>query len=125
MLVVNLVGNLGKDAESKVLDNGKTVISFSVCVNEKVKTGSEYVEQSTWLKVSFFTNSNTVLTHLKKGVKVFVCGKLSIEIYQSKNTGKEMFTINVIASNLQILEFKNESQNTVNDDEDYKQKTYL
>ena len=111
MLNLNLIGNLGKDAETKNI-NGKEYISFSVASTEK--KGEQ--ECTTWISVLAGNNPN-LLPYLKKGQQVFVSGRMSASIYQSQNNiGMD---ISVFASTLQLCGGKREevtasSASTVN-----------
>ena len=94
MLILSLIGNLGKDAETKNI-NGKEYLSFSVASTEK--KGEQ--EVTTWISVLVGNNPN-LLPYLKKGQQVFVSGKMNASIYQSQNNiGMD---ISVFASTLQL-----------------------
>lgn len=102
MLILNLIGNLGKDAETKNI-NGKEYLSFSVASTEK--KGEQ--EVTTWISVLAGNNPN-LLPYLKKGQQVFVSGKMNASIYQSQNNiGMD---ISVFASTLQLCGGKRDNE---------------
>lgn len=105
MILASIIGNLGKDAEIKKI-NEKEYLSFSVASTEK--KGEQ--EVTTWISVLAGNNPN-LLPYLKKGQQVFVSGRMSAGIYQSQNTfGVD---ISVFASTLQLCGGKREEQATV------------
>ena len=79
MIQANIIGNLGRDAEVKKI-NDKDYLSFSVASTEK--KGDQ--ETTTWVSCLASNNPN-LLPYLKKGQQVFVSGRMSARIYQSDN----------------------------------------
>ena len=94
MLITQIIGNLGRDAEVKPI-NGKEYISFSVASTER--QGEQ--ETTTWVSVLASHNPN-LLPFLKKGQQVFVTGRLSARIYQSNNSFG--IDLSVFAQTLQL-----------------------
>lgn len=81
MLKLELIGNLGKDSEVKVI-NGKNYNSFPIAVSE----GYGENKKTTWVNVMKFAGENDKLCqYLTKGTKVYVSGKPSISAYINKN----------------------------------------
>lgn len=100
MLQLNILGNLGRDAEVKRIGE-KDYISFSVASTEK--QGEQ--ENTTWVSVLASNNPN-LLPYLKKGQQVFVSGRMKAGIYQSQNNfGVD---ISVFAQTLQLCGGKKE-----------------
>lgn len=100
MILASIIGNLGKDAETKNI-NGKDYLSFSVASTEK--QGEQ--EQTTWVSVLASNNPN-LLPYLKKGQQVFVSGKLKASIYQNQNSFG--IDLSVFAQTLQLCGGKKE-----------------
>lgn len=100
MILANVIGNLGRDAEVKHIGD-KDYISFSVASTEK--QGEQ--EQATWVSVLASHNPN-LLPFLKKGQQVFVSGKMKAGIYQSQNSFG--IDISVFAQTLQLCGGKRE-----------------
>lgn len=105
MLQCEIIGNIGSDAEVKPI-NGRENVSFNVAHSEKFN-GKEY---TTWVSVLMGGNGGNLTQYLKKGVKVFVRGRLSVNVYQDK-TGQWRAGLNVYATEVQLCGSKNESQN--------------
>ena len=101
---VIIVGNLGKDPESRSFPDGSPVCNISVACTEKYKDKSgESKEVTEWVNVVFFGKlADIAADYLKKGSSVYVEGKLKTEKYTDKN-GVERFATKVIASSMQML----------------------
>ena len=94
MLIAQIIGNLGRDAEVKHIGD-KDYISFSVASTEKQGEN----ETTTWVSVLASNNPN-LLPFLKKGQQVFVSGRMKAGIYQNQqNFGID---ISVFAQTLQL-----------------------
>ena len=100
MLLATIIGNLGRDAEVKPI-NDKQYMSFSVASTEKRNNE----EVTTWVSV-LYPYQETLLPYLKKGQQVFVSGRLKAGIYQSQNTFG--IDLSVFAQTLQLCGSKKE-----------------
>lgn len=103
MLKIEVIGNIGNDAEIKNI-NGNECVSFNVASSEK-RNGTEY---TTWVSVLMNGNGGNLTQYLKKGAKVFVRGNLSVKQYQGNN-GQWNVGINVSASEVQLCGLKSEN----------------
>ena len=103
MLKIEVIGNIGNDAEIKPI-NGNECVSFNVAHSEK-RNG---VECTTWVSVLLNGNGGNLFPYLKKGAKVFVRGNLSVNPYQDKNNQWRV-GINVSASEIQLCGLKSEN----------------
>jgi single-stranded DNA-binding protein len=100
MLLLSILGNLGRDAEVKRIGD-KDYISFSVASTEK----QGETENTTWVSVLASHNPN-LLPFLKKGQQVFVSGRMKAGIYQADN--KIGIDVSVFAQTLQLCGSKKE-----------------
>lgn len=100
MILASVIGNLGRDAEVKHIGD-KDYISFSVASTEKQGEN----ETTTWVSVLAGYNNN-LLPFLKKGIQVFVSGRMKACIYQSQNTFG--IDISVFANTIQLCGSKRE-----------------
>jgi single-stranded DNA-binding protein len=100
MILATIIGNLGRDAEVKPI-NDEQYLSFSVASTEK--RNSE--EATTWVSV-LYPYQESLLPYLKKGQQVFVQGRLKAGIYQSQNTFG--IDLSVFAQTLQLCGSKKE-----------------
>lgn len=107
MLQLEIIGNLGNDAEIKEF-SGKKYVSMNVAHSEKKKDGSE---NTVWVSVLWYGDGGNLTQYLKKGCKVFVRGRLSLKTYQDKH-GNNQIAVNVNANEVTLCGLKGESQST-------------
>lgn len=106
MLTIEVIGNLGNDAEIKNI-NGKEVVSFNVAHSEKYNGQ----ENTTWVSVLWYGNGGNLVQYLKKGAKVFVRGRLSVNIYQTRD-GRWNAGVNLTATEINLCGGKNDNDNS-------------
>ena len=77
---VMLIGNLGKEPEIRMMQDGKEVASFSIATSEswKDKMSGEKREKTEWHRIVIFAQPLVSITksYLKKGSKVYIEGAL-------------------------------------------------
>jgi len=103
---VILIGNLGKDPETRYMPSGKAATNFSIATSERFKdreTG-EPQERTEWHRVSTFDRlAEIAAEYLKKGSKVYVEGRLRTRKWQDKE-GKDRYSTEIIADQMQMLD---------------------
>ena len=96
---VILVGNLGKDPESRSFANGGKVVSFSVATSEnwKDRSSGERKEKTEWHNVSIFSEglAGVAERFLKKGSKVYLEGQLETRKWQDQS-GNDRYSTDVV-----------------------------
>lgn len=100
---VILLGNLGKDAETKFTTGGAARTTFSVATSRRWKdqaTG-EWKEETDWHLIVLWRMEN-VATYLTKGQRVYIEGRLQTHSYDDKD-GKKVYRTEVIADELLLL----------------------
>jgi len=106
---VFILGHLGYDPKTS-----GNVTSFTVATGEKYtdkKTG-EIKESTEWHNVTCFGKLAEISAqYLRKGSKVFICGKLKTDKYTKD--GVERYATKIIADELQMLDSKNENAKPV------------
>jgi single-strand DNA-binding protein len=103
---VIIVGNLGRDPETRYLPSGEAVTNISVATTEtwKDKASGEKKEATEWHRVSFFGRLAEVAgEYLKKGSQVYIEGQLRTRKYQDKETGKDRYSTEIRADRMQML----------------------
>jgi single-strand DNA-binding protein len=99
---VILVGNLGKDPESRSFANGGKVVSFSVATSEnwKDKSSGDRKEKTEWHNISIFSEglARVAEQYLKKGSKVYLEGQLETRKWQDQS-GNDRYTTDVVLRN--------------------------
>jgi len=99
---VILIGNLGKDAESKFTPNGTSVATFSIATSwrQKDQQTGEWKDQTDWHNIKLWRGEN-VVPYLTKGTQVYVEGRLQTRSYEKD--GKKQYFTEVIAEELILL----------------------
>ncbi len=101
-----LIGNLGKDPETRFFPSGDGITNATLATTEswKDKASGEKKEQTEWHRISFFGRLAEVAgEYLKKGSQVYVEGQLRTRKYQDKDTGKDRYSTEIRADRMQML----------------------
>lgn len=103
MFKLEVIGNLGADAEKKISD-GAEFIAFRVChsIKKTNKATSEVIEESTWVSCTLPGNGGSLLPYLLKGQKVFVRGNASLKVYTSSKDGLSHAGVNLRVSEIEL-----------------------
>lgn len=107
---VILIGNLGKDPESRFMPNGQAVTNITLATSEswKDKNTGDSKEKTEWHRVVFYRKlAEIVSEYLSKGSKIYVEGKLQTRKWQDNN-GVDRYTTEIIADQMQMLDKKGE-----------------
>jgi single-strand DNA-binding protein len=102
---VIIVGNLGRDPETRYNPEGGAICNISVATTEtwKDKASGEKQERTEWHRVVFFNRLAEIAgEYLKKGSQVYVEGALRTRKWQDKE-GKERYTTEIVAERMQML----------------------
>jgi single-strand DNA-binding protein len=96
---VILVGNVGRDPETRRMGSGDPVVSFSIATSEtwRDKASGERKERTEWHNVVIFNENLAKVAeqYLKKGSKVYIEGQLQTRKYTDKN-GVEQRTTEIV-----------------------------
>ena len=96
---IMLIGRLGQNPDQlKVTSEGKAYIQFSLAVDQG-KNDTMWLNVTAWEKTA-----EVVEKSARKGKLVFVQGKLQLKKYRDKTTQAERLSVEISASNVQILE---------------------
>ena len=102
---VILIGNLGKDPETRYLPSGEAVTSFSIATSEtwKDKTSGEKKEATEWHRISAFGKLAEICgEYLRKGSPVYIEGSLRTRKWQDKE-GQDRYTTEIRADQMRML----------------------
>ena len=96
---VILVGNLGRDPESKSFQNGGKVVNLRIATSEswKDRASGERKEQTEWHSVAIFDEriGETAEKFLRKGSKVYIEGQIKTRKWQDQ-AGADRYTTEVV-----------------------------
>lgn len=102
---VILVGNCGKDPETRYTPSGAAVTNISIATTEswKDKNTGEKQDRTEWHNVVFFGRLAEIAgEYLKKGSQVYVEGSLNTEKWTDKS-GNDRYTTKIKANEMQML----------------------
>ena len=102
---VILIGNLGRDPETRYMPDGGAITNISIATTENWKDkNGEKQEKTEWHRVAFFGKLAEIAgEYLKKGSQVYVEGQLRTRKYQDKETGKDRYSTEIRADRMQML----------------------
>lgn len=104
MLQLEVIGNLGNDAEIKEF-SGKKYVSMNVAHSEKKKDGNE---STVWVSVLWYGDGGGLFQYLKRGCKVFLRGRLIPKAYTDKQNQPQC-ALNMYANEVNLCGGKQES----------------
>lgn len=113
---VILIGNLGKDPETRTLENGVKMVRFPIATSET------YTDRATGERRSITDWHNIVIwrglaevaeKYLKKGQKVYIEGKLKTRSWKDE-TGTVKYSTEVVADGMTMLSSRMESDSAAN-----------
>jgi single-strand DNA-binding protein len=103
---VILIGNLGKDPETRYMPSGQAVTNLRLATTEswKDKTTGEQQERTEWHAVAMFGKlAEIAAEYLRKGSQVYIEGKIRTRKWQDKTDGKDRYTTEIIADEMSML----------------------
>ena len=104
---IELIGNLGKQPEVRVLDGGTKVATFTLATTEPAYTtqqGKQVPAKTEWHNVVAWGGMATIAErYLAKGQQVYVEGKMRYRNYEDKDTHQKRYVAEVICSNIVLL----------------------
>lgn len=102
---VTLIGNLGKDPESQVLDGNIVLTKFTLATNEYFKDkDGKMISETEWHNILMWRGlAETASKFLKKGSLVYVEGKLKTRNYDDKD-GNKKYVTEIIADSFLMLD---------------------
>lgn len=97
---VTLIGNVGRDAESRMTPSGKLVASFSLAINE----GSGDRQTTLWVRVSAWEKLAEICQqYVAKGKQVLVVGRLTPANAYVDKAGNPAASYEVTAEKIRLL----------------------
>jgi single-strand DNA-binding protein len=101
---VILIGNLGRDPETRYMPEGGAITNISIATTDKWKDkNGEMQEKTEWHRVAFFGKLAEIAgEYLKKGSQVYVEGRLQTRKWQDKD-GQDKYTTEIVANVMQML----------------------
>jgi single-strand DNA-binding protein len=115
---VQLIGNLGKDPETRYTPTGRKVCTFSLAVDRRWKSSEGEAREATdWFNVEAWGRVGEICQeYLGKGRLAYIEGRLKTDRYEHE--GETRFFTKVIARHVQILDRKPEEPEVVPEEEE-------
>jgi single-strand DNA-binding protein len=103
---VQLIGNLGRDPETRFTPQGSKICKFSVAVNRHwTSSEGEAKEATDWFNIEAWGRLGEICQeYLTKGSLVFIEGRLQTDQYEKD--GEKRYITKVVASQMQMLDRK-------------------
>ena len=121
---VFMIGRLVKDPQVRKTQSGQSVCGFVLAVDRGLsKTKRDEAEQAGRPTADFptcqawGTSADLLERYCHKGSKIAVEGRLQTGSYEDRETGKTIYTTDVVVSRVEFLDSKSQSQEKVRDDE--------
>ena len=106
---VILLGNLGRDPETRYLPSGGAVTNASVATSKqwRDRDSGENKERTEWHRVVFFNRLAEIAgEYLKKGSKVYIEGEIRTRDWE--RDGQKHYTTEIVANEMQMLDSRGE-----------------
>jgi len=111
---MQLLGNIGKDPETRFTTSNVAVTSFSIATTNSYKDKSgQWQNDTTWHNIVCFSLSDYLKDNLKKGKKVYLEGRIQNRSYEDKEGVKKYIT-EVLADNTKIIPLDSDNSFTEN-----------
>jgi len=109
---VMLIGNLGKDPESREMGDGTKMAKFPIATTETYKNRQgEKVSNTEWHNIVLWRGlAEVAINWLKKGDSVYIEGKLKTRSWEDEN-GVKKYATDIQADNLSMLGSRRDTEN--------------
>ena len=117
MNCVSLIGRLTKDVDIRKTKSGTSVAGFILAVDKGLsKQKRDEAEQAGRPTADFIycqawgKTAELLAKYCKKGSRIAVEGRIQTGSYQDKETGKTVYTTDVVADRIEFLDSANEAK---------------
>ncbi len=102
---VILIGNLTRDPEIRYTPKGSAVTELGMAMNRQYKLeNGETREEVCYVDVTFWgRQAETLGKWMKKGRAIYVEGRLQLDSWDDKTSGKKVYKLRVVGENFQFL----------------------
>lgn len=109
---VILLGNLGRDPETKTMPDGTKLVKFPLATSEtyKDKSGNR-VDQTEWHNVIIWRELAEIAEkYLRKGSTVYIEGKIKTRSWDQN--GEKRYATDIVADTMRMVGGKKDSENS-------------
>jgi single-strand DNA-binding protein len=102
---VLLIGNCTREPDTRYTPKGTAVTDISLAINRQWKADSgEKKEEVTFVDITIFGRTAEVAQeYLRKGSPVFIEGRLTLDTWKDRDTGKDRSKLKVVGESIQLL----------------------
>jgi len=104
---VILIGNLGRDPETRVTPDGLAITTLALATSDswKDKQSGEKRERTEWHRVVMYRGlAEMASKYLKKGSKLYIEGRVRTSKWQDKTTGADRYSTDIVADEMSMLD---------------------
>ncbi len=107
---VILLGNTGKDPETRSTPGGMLVANFTLATSDRTKDPQgNWQDRTEWHNlVAFGRTAEIVRDYVKKGTKLFIEGKIQTRSWDDKETGAKRYRTEIVVNDLSLLSGREE-----------------
>lgn len=111
-----VIGNVGKDPESRSMPNGRSVVNFSLAANENWRDKDGEKQQHTeWYNCSAFGKTAEIIAeYVQKGNLLTVVGRQRTDKYEDKE-GNTKYSVKLLVDSVKLMP-KTERSSSEDDD---------
>ena len=103
MRKIQIIGNVTKDAEVRVIPSGKSVINFDIAINEKFLDKNKVKQERTYyIRCAVWRDNTTIAQYITKGSKMYVEGAPDVDAYINKE-GKADGSVKINVREMEFL----------------------
>ncbi len=101
---VTIIGNLGRDPETRINANNTFIANFSIAVNNKRKTATgEEIKKTDWYNITATgKQAQTIAKNVRKGEQLYVEGRQTFNDWTDRE-GNARRTIEVFMQDFQFM----------------------
>lgn len=114
MIKIEIIGNLGADAQLQVY-NGNKYVSFRIANTDSWtdKATGEIKKSTQWVSCTLNGDGGALAQYLKKGTKVFVRGNAQFVVFSSAKSHQMEVGVNLFVREIELCGGQKENQSTV------------
>lgn len=119
---VILVGNVGKDPETRYLEGGTAVCSLPLATSETYRNrNGERITNTEWHNIVLWRGLAEIAEkYVKKGSQLYIEGRIRTRSWDDRD-GNKRYTTEIIADNMQMLGKRSEDIESKNNQEEVKE----
>lgn len=117
---VILMGNLGKDPETRTLESGAVMCRFSIATTETYKNSKsgERTSHTEWHNITMWRGLAEIADkYLHKGDKVLIEGKIRTRSWEDKESGQTRYSTEILADQMQMMGSNKKQEHQKNTDQ--------